>query len=84
VDSGDLANFTYTSTPGNPSTVEITFTPTMEQLGNHVIHVTASDSFSPPGVTTVDLTLCVDSDTPVERTSWGRIKALYQRAHESG
>ncbi len=78
VNSSGLANFNFTSTDGNPSLVAMTFTPTVDQIGNHVIHLTATDNFVPPGVTEVDLTLCVEADTPVEKTTWGRVKALYR------
>ena len=78
VDDGGLANFTFLSTDGNPSTVVMSFTPTEAEVGTHVIHFTATDDFVPPGVTEVDLTITVEPFSPVEERSWGTIKGLYR------
>jgi hypothetical protein len=78
VNSFGLANFTYTSTDGNPSTVDMTFTPSVGQVGNHTIHFTATDDFNPPGVTEIDLILCVQLPTPTSPGTWGQVKALFR------
>jgi len=78
VDDGGLANFDYESTPGNPSTVHMTFTPDDTQIGVHVIHFVAVDDFDPPCTTQVDLTIVVDESIPVERATWSGLKTLYR------
>ncbi len=78
VDPFGLANFSYISTDGNPSTVQMTFNPTAAQLGVHVIHFTASDDYNPAGVTEVDLEITVEYPTPTEESSWGSIKSRFR------
>jgi len=72
-----LPNFSFVSTDGNPSTVNMTFTPVLGQVGNHVVHFTATDNFNPPATTEVDLTLCVTSPVPTRDSTWGQLKAMY-------
>jgi hypothetical protein len=64
VDDGGLANFSWISTDGNPSQVDMVFSPTAAQAGVHVIHFTATDDYDPPGVTDVDLTIEVIYEGP--------------------
>jgi hypothetical protein len=78
VNTFGLANFNYTSTDGNPSQVAMTFTPVLSQVGTHTIHFTATDNFNPPGVTELDLFICVTAPTPTETRSWGSLKSLYR------
>ena len=78
VDAGGLANFSYVSTDGNPSTVELLFIPDETQIGMHVIHFAATDDFTPPCTTDIDLTIIVDESIPTERTSWSELKTLYR------
>jgi protocatechuate 3,4-dioxygenase beta subunit len=59
VDPSGLANFTYTSTDGNVSSVQFTFSPTNAQVGDNVVQFTATDNGSPVGTTTVSLILRV-------------------------
>jgi hypothetical protein len=73
-----LANFSYISTDGNPSTVAMTFTPTSGQVGTHTIHFTATDNGAPPRTTERDLILCVEDPSPTEPTTWGRLKSRYR------
>jgi Nidogen-like len=75
---GGLANFSYVSADGNPSTIAMEFTPTAAQIGDHVIHFTATDDFSPPGVTEVDLTITVEALSPTDKSSWGNIKNKFK------
>ena len=78
VDSDGLANFTAVITDGNPSTVEMTFTPDETQIGTHVIHFAASDDYDPPCTTNVDLTIIVEQSVPTEQVPWGALKGLYR------
>jgi hypothetical protein len=78
VNSFGLANFSYTSTDGNPSNVDIVFAPDAGQIGDHTIHLTATDNYNPPGVTETDLILCVEAPSPTQRTTWGRVKSSYR------
>jgi hypothetical protein len=78
VNAFGLANFSYVSTDGNPSTVAMTFIPTASQVGTHVIHFTATDDGLPPMVTERDLILCVQEPVPTDPTTWGRLKARYR------
>jgi hypothetical protein len=80
VDDGGLANFTYVSTPGNPSTVEMTFSPQPGQEGLHLIHFTASDDYDPPGVTERWLTIDVrPGPSATENVTWGTVKTKYRK-----
>jgi hypothetical protein len=67
VNDGGLANFSYSTTPGNPAPVDIVFTPDLSQVGSHIVTVTftATDDGTPPGVTVVDLTIIVFDNPPV-------------------
>lgn len=78
VDDGGLANFTWVSTDGNPSEVEMWFSPTEAQIGSHFIGFTATDNYTTPGVTNVILEIEVLPISPVERRSWSTIKTLYR------
>jgi hypothetical protein len=78
VDTGGLANLTYDSVPGNPATVDLSFTPAPDQVGQHPVVFAATDDGEPPATTTVELTIDVRSATPVEPSTWGFIKARYQ------
>ncbi len=73
-----LANFSFTSTDGNPSEVAMTFVPTADQIGVHTIHFTATDNFNPPGVTERDLHICVEAAIPARETTWGRVKSIFK------
>ena len=78
VDPFGLANFSYISTDGNPSTVQMTFNPTAAQIGAYPVHFTATDDYNPAGVTEVDLRIIVEYPTPTEETSWGNIKSRFR------
>jgi hypothetical protein len=78
VDDGGLANLTWISTDGNPSTVEFWFYPDASQVGNHIIHLTATDDGIPPGTTEKDLMFCVETVVPTENKTWGQIKTIYR------
>ncbi len=78
VDDGDLANFFWVSTDGNPSTVDMTFAPDESQVGSHVIHFTATAAIGTRDFTELDLVIEVVPLTPIERRSWGAIKGLYR------
>lgn len=78
VDDGGLANLTWVSTDGNPSAVEMWFSPTEAQIGSHFIAFTATDDYTPPGVTEVVLEIEVMPISPVEQASWSTIKTLYR------
>lgn len=80
VDDGELPNFSYTSTDGNPSTVEIIFSPEPGQEGQHVIHFTATDNYDPPGVTDRYLTIDVrPGPSATENVTWGSVKTKYRK-----
>ena len=64
VDDGTLSNFDYISAPGNPATVDMTFTPSANQVGDHVISFVAVDDDLIPGMTEVSLTLRVPAPGP--------------------
>ncbi len=78
VDDGGLANFSFVSTDGNPSIVAMEFTPVAGQVGEHIIHFTATDDFDPAGVTEVDITISVELPTATEESSWGQMKKIYE------
>jgi hypothetical protein len=57
VDSGGLANFACVLTPGNPATAACTFSPTVAQIGMHMITLTATDNGAPPLSAEIDVCL---------------------------
>jgi hypothetical protein len=60
VDAGTLSDFSYTSTPGNVSTVDMQLTGTCDNVGTHTIQFTATDNGDPVETTTVNLVITVD------------------------
>ena len=81
VDLMGLPNASAVSTPGNPSTQTVTFSPTLADVGPHLIRYTATDDGVPAATTVIDLTIVVTYDgcpTPASRSSWGKLKTLYR------
>lgn len=78
VDLNGLANANVTSTPGNPSTQTLTFTPDASQPGPYTVRYVATDDGTPPASRTVDLTIRIDCSTPAHRGTWGQLKARYR------
>lgn len=79
VNAFGLQNFTAIPTPGNPALVNMTFSPTVQQVGDHTVRFTATDNGTPPLSTVVDLLIRVnDLPVPVEPSTWGGIKARYE------
>jgi hypothetical protein len=66
VDAGTLSDFTYTSTPGNVSTVVMQLIGTCGNVGMNTIHFAATDDGDPVETTYVDLVIyVVDNQAPV-------------------
>ncbi len=78
VDTGGLANFDFVSTDGNPSTVGMTFTPDINEVGDHVIHFAATDDYDPPCTTEVALTISVQPNVATESRTFGDLKSMYR------
>ena len=61
--AGDSTGLDVIVTPGNVAIVQVTWNPDCSQAGTYDIEFTATDSFDPPGVTNVTLTLEVGCAT---------------------
>jgi len=57
VDATGLSNFTHTSTPGNPSVIDIQIIGALNNLGYHNIQFTATDDGIPPMSTIMNLVI---------------------------
>lgn len=71
---GGISDFTYTSTPGNPSSISIQLIGTASNLGSHTIQFIATDDGVPIESTTVNLDINVQNGTPqVPISNWAII-----------
>ncbi len=69
-ETGGLANFIATATPGNTAQIILNFCPDATQLGQHQVMLKAFDDATPPCTTEVTLNYRVDSPLPVELSSF--------------
>ncbi len=73
VDASGLSDFTYISTTGNVSQIDMQLTGTLSNLGTHTIIFTATDNGVPVGVTTVYLEVIIIELQCVNPTYGGEI-----------
>lgn len=59
VDNAEASGLQFIKTPGNVADVVLDWTPTCDQAGSYQLELTATDDFTPPGITTVTLTIVV-------------------------
>lgn len=73
LDQGGLTDFTFTSTPGNVSQIDMQVTGTLSNIGSHTVTFTATDNWAPAGVTVVTLEFVVLPPPCMNPTSGGEI-----------